>query len=157
MSDVAAPPLVPEQALADFVREQRWFGFKSSELAGTRMIDAAQLRDASPRLVDALVDVTLGPGTHETYQLVLGVTEGEPSGPPIDTSGDATVYEAVADPSFIRELFHLMRGGANLPTPDGALEFGALGPAHRRGAQLRLGATARARADELVGGRRTTS
>ena len=76
MSEVAAPPLVPEQALADFVRAQRWFGFKSSELAGTRMIDAAQLRDASPRVVDALVEVTLGPGTHETYQLVLGRHRG---------------------------------------------------------------------------------
>ena len=126
MSDVAAPALVAEQALAEFVRSQRWFGFKSNELAGTRLIDAAQLRDASPRIMDALVDVTLGPGTHETYQVVLGVTEGEPPGPEIDTSGGTTVYEAVADPCFIRELFHLMRGNATVATHEGALEFGAL-------------------------------
>ena len=56
--------LVPEEALVEFVRAQRWFGSKSSELSGARIADAAELRDGSPRLVHALVDARLGSGAH---------------------------------------------------------------------------------------------
>jgi trehalose synthase-fused probable maltokinase len=118
MSEVAIE-LVPEEALADFIRAQRWFGSKTSDLAAARIVDAAQLRDG---LVDALVEVRLGSGAHETYQLVLGLTEGDAPGPAIG----AGVYEAHADPAFVRELFHLMRAEASVATPEGTLEFGAL-------------------------------
>ena len=117
--------LVPEQALVDFVRVQRWFGSKSSELSGARIADAAELRDGSPRLVHALVDARLGSGAHETYQLVFGATGEEAHGPTIDASGGVVVYEALADPSFIRELFHLLRGNGSLGSGDGTLEFSA--------------------------------
>jgi trehalose synthase-fused probable maltokinase len=118
--------LVPEEALVEFVRAQRWFASKSSELIGTRIADAAQLRDESPRLLDALVDVRLGSGAHETYQLVLGATSGEVAGPPIGSFDGIAVYEALADPAFIRELFHLMRGSGSVVSGDGTLDFFAI-------------------------------
>jgi trehalose synthase-fused probable maltokinase len=120
--------LVPEEALVEFVRAQRWFGSKSSDLSGTRIADAAELREGSPRIVHALVDARLGSGTHETYQLIFGETGrdargGDAPGPTIDVSDGTVVYEALADPSFIRELFHLLRGSGSLGSGDGLLEF----------------------------------
>jgi trehalose synthase-fused probable maltokinase len=127
MSEVATGlELVPEEALVEFVRAQRWFASKSSELIGTRIADAAQLRDESPRLLDALVDVRLGSGAHETYQLVLGATADEALGPPIGSFDGIAVYEALADPAFIRELFHLMRGSGSVVSGDGTLDFFAI-------------------------------
>jgi trehalose synthase-fused probable maltokinase len=115
--------LVPEEALVEFVRAQRWFGSKSSDLSGTRIADAAELRDDSPRLVHTLVDARLGSGAHETYQVILGMSGGDAPGPTIDVSDGTVVYEALADPSFIRELFHLLRGSGSLGSGDGTLEF----------------------------------
>jgi maltokinase len=117
--------LVPEKALVEFVRAQRWFGSKSSDLSGTRIADAAEMRDRSPRLVHALVDARLGSGAHETYQLVFGETGGDAPGPTIGVADGTVVYEALADPSFIRELFHLLRGNGSLGSGDGVLEFSA--------------------------------
>ena len=58
-----ATAVVPEQPLVEFVRRQRWFGNKSGELAGTRDGRHRALRDTSPRVMEALVDVSLGTGT----------------------------------------------------------------------------------------------
>src|SRR5215831_14353575 len=115
--------LVHEEALVEFVRAQRWFGSKSSDLSGTRIADAAELREGSPRLVHTLVDARLGSGAHETYQVILGMTGGDAPGPTIDVTDGEVVYEALADPSFIRELFHLLRGSGSLGSGDGTLEF----------------------------------
>ena len=76
-----AADLVPEGALGEFVRSQRWFGSKSSDLTGVEVVDAIELRETGPHLVDALVDVRLGSGAHETYQVFLGTTDGTGPGP----------------------------------------------------------------------------
>jgi maltokinase len=115
--------LVTEEALRDFVGRQRWFGSKSSELAHVDITDAVELREAGPRLVDALLDVRLGTGAHETYQVFLGTTHGEAPGPSIASADGEDVYEALADPALIRELFHLMRGNGTLAAGDGTLDF----------------------------------
>jgi len=128
MSRVVTPCLGEEEALAEFVRAQRWFGSKSSELVGIQAVDPVVLRDAGPRLVDLIVEVHLGSGAHETYQLVLGATEGEPRGPAIDTSGGTTVYEAVADPDFIGLLFEEMAARGSIESAEGAVHFEALDP-----------------------------
>jgi predicted trehalose synthase len=122
MSDLATD-LVTEDALREFVRGQRWFGSKSSELAHVGVADAAELREAGPRLVDALLDVRLGTGAHETYQVFLGTNRGEAPGPSIASAEGEHVYEALADPAFVRELFHLMRGKSSLAAGDGTLDF----------------------------------
>jgi trehalose synthase-fused probable maltokinase len=109
--------------LCEFVRGQRWFGSKSSELAGVEIADAVELREAAPRLVDALLDVRLGSGAHETYQVFLGTTDEEAAGPTIGSTEEHTVYEALADPVLVRELFHLMRQNGSLASGDGTLEF----------------------------------
>jgi trehalose synthase-fused probable maltokinase len=129
MSELASrPELLPEGELLSFMREQRWFGAKSSEVAGVRVVDHGDLRSEPPVLVDAIVEVRYGSGTHDYYQLIVGLREdGEPAGAEI-ASGDGWVtYEAFADPVFARELLHLLGSGAMLPTGEGTNEFCGMG------------------------------
>jgi maltokinase len=119
----AASELVSEEALREFVGSQRWFGSKSSELVHVGIADAVELRESAPRLVDALLDVRLGTGTHETYQVFLGRTRGEVPGPSIVSAEGGDVYEALADPMLVRELFHLLVANGSLPAGEGTFDF----------------------------------
>jgi trehalose synthase-fused probable maltokinase len=116
------PELVPEQALLEFVRGQRWFGAKSAELTAARILDTAAVRENAPCLLETLVELRYGGGMHDVYQLVLGFTEGVAPDPAID----GVTYEAVADPFFIRELFHQLRANASLPATEGSFDFHAV-------------------------------
>jgi trehalose synthase-fused probable maltokinase len=128
MSELASrSDLLPEDELLSFVRAQRWFGAKSSEVAGLRVLDHAVLR-SEPALVDALVEVRYGSGTHDVYQLVVGIREGgEPTGAEIAFSEGRTSYEAFADPSLAHELLRLLGSGAMLPAGEGTIEFCSMG------------------------------
>jgi predicted trehalose synthase len=117
----ATTGLLPERPLVEFVRRQRWFGNKTAEVTGAEVVDTGTLRESSPRLLAALADVRYGDGNHDLYQLILGIADSRPDEP---ISGK--VYEAVADPSFIRELFHLLRGGASVSSAEGTFEYAAL-------------------------------
>jgi maltokinase len=117
--------------LLAFVREQRWFGAKSSEVAGLRIVDRAELRGEGQSLVDALLEIRYGSGAHDLYQLLVG--EGEPAGPAIG----GTSYEASADPAFARELIDLLSRGAMVEAGEGTIEFCAMSPGSRDGASVR--------------------
>jgi maltokinase len=128
MSEVASRLQLPEDALLSFIREQRWFGAKSSEVVGLRIADRAELRSEPPVLVDALAEVRYGSGTHDVYQLIVGLREdGDPGDSEIASADGWTSYEAFADPAFARELVHLLRSGSMLPAGEGTIEFCAMG------------------------------
>jgi maltokinase len=139
MSEVASTPeLLREDELLSFVRAQRWFGAKSSDVAGLRIADTAVLRSEPHRLLDVLVEVRYGSGTHDLYQLVVGSRgAGDGDGPEIASGDGWRSYEAFADPAFARELLHLLRSGATLPTSDGAIEFCAMGTLPQDSSALR--------------------
>jgi maltokinase len=73
------------------------------------VVDRALLRESGPRLELQLIEIRFDTGTHETYQLV--------------TDGD---FDALGDPRQVRELVHMMRGGAKVPADEGIVEFGSL-------------------------------
>ena len=98
-----------EQHLIEFVTSQRWFGSKTRDVAHSAVVDEAQLR-VDPRLDLLLVEIRFDTGTHETYQLLA------------DDGG----LDAVADPRQMRELVHMIRGGAKLPAVEGVVEFAAV-------------------------------
>ena len=132
----ATAEIVPEQPLVEFVRRQRWFGNKAAEVTGARVVDTGVLRESSPRLLEALAEVRYGDGNHDLYQLILGSGGNRPD----DAIADG-VYEAVADPSFVRELFHLLRGAASVSSLEGTFEYASLRelPADGFGAVRSLG------------------
>ena len=111
--------------LHDWVVSQRWFGSKAREVAHIGVIEAIPLRAEPPELVLALVEARFGEGTHEIYQVPVGL---RPSGEGWDhrvicETGEWTVYDALADPAAGRELLHRMRSGSVETVEEGTLRF----------------------------------
>src|SRR6476469_8526896 len=101
---------VDEQTLIDFITGQRWFGSK------TRHVTHASLIDREVQIVETRFDT----GTHETYQLLA---DGG--------------LDALGDPRQVRELVHMIRGGAKLPAGEGVVEFASVGGSAGLGSELR--------------------
>jgi maltokinase len=112
---------IDQQALHDWVVARRWFGSKAREVSQIEVAEAVPLRSEPPGLVLALVEARFGEGTHDTYQLPLGLRpaeEGWSDGVIAELDG-WTVYDALTDPAHGRELLHRMRGGDQVNTGDG--------------------------------------
>src|ERR671915_2109885 len=122
---MAELPQLDEAVLQEWIVAQRWFGSKAREVAHIDIVEAVSLRDEPPRLVLALIEARFGEGTHETYQVPLGLRpadEGWSERVILETDG-WTVYDALADPAGGRELLHRMRSGSELTTDQGMLRF----------------------------------
>jgi maltokinase len=111
--------------LQEWMVAQRWFGSKAREVANIDIAEQVTLRTDAPRLVLALVEARFGEGTHETYQVPLGL---RPAGEGwservIGEDEGWTVYDALADPACGRELLHRMRSGSEETVEEGTLRF----------------------------------
>src|SRR5919107_2923364 len=125
MPDLHDLSWLPERELQEWVVEQRWFASKSREVSHLNVVEAVPLRTESPQLVLALMEAVFPAGTHETYQVPLGL---RPAGEGWDervicTVDDWTVYDGLADPAFGRELLHRMRSDSEVTVEDGILGF----------------------------------
>jgi predicted trehalose synthase len=116
---------LPEERLHEWVLEQRWFASKAREVAHLGVLEAVTLRDEAPKLVLALVEARFQTGTHELYQVPLGLR-------PDDEEWDDrviaevegwTVYDALADGAHGRELLHRIRGSAEVAGEQGSIRF----------------------------------
>ena len=76
-------------------------------------------------LVLALIEAVFPQGTHETYQVPLGLRpDVEGWDERVICSADGwTVYDGLADPAFGRELLHRMRSDAEVTVEEGVLGF----------------------------------
>ncbi len=111
--------------LQEWLVAQRWFGSKAREVSHVDVVEAVELRSEAPRLVLALVEAVFASGTHETYQVPLGL---RPSSEAWDERvimehDGRTVYDGLADPALGRELLHRMRSDSEVTVPDGVLRF----------------------------------
>src|SRR5215208_1406385 len=96
-----------ERVLNDWVVAQRWFASKAREVSHIEIVDAASLSD---ELVLCLVEARFPVGTHETYQVPLGVAPAEDfSGEAIYEADGRVVYDALRDPETGRTLLEAMR------------------------------------------------
>ncbi|HEX6701044.1 MAG TPA: phosphotransferase [Gaiellaceae bacterium] len=116
---------IDEEGLVEYVTGRRWFGAKSREVVGARVLEATAARSDTPGLVLALVEIRFLPGTHEIYQVPFGL---RPQGEWRDdgTIGDVdgwTAYDAMEDPELARELVRLIGSGETLASDDALLEF----------------------------------
>jgi maltokinase len=113
------------QVFQDWIVTQRWFGSKAREVAHVEVSECVPLREETPQLALALVEARFREGTHETYQVPLGlrpVAEGWDE----RVIGEAegwTIYDALADPATGRELLHRMRSGSQETVEEGTLRF----------------------------------
>jgi maltokinase len=131
MADIAAATaagdlsFLDETALHDWVVGQRWFGSKAREVMHIDIAEVVPLRTEAPLLVLALIEARFGEGTHETYQLPLGLRpagEGWTERVILEVDG-WTVYDALADPAHSRELLGRMRSDEDVAVGDDALRF----------------------------------
>ncbi|MGH2967946.1 MAG: maltokinase N-terminal cap-like domain-containing protein [Solirubrobacteraceae bacterium] len=116
---------LPEQELQDWVVAQRWFASKSREVAHLNVVEAVPLRTEAPLLVLAMMEAVFSAGTHETYQVPLGLrpsAEGWDDRVIVQADG-WTVYDGLADPALGRELLHRMRSNSEVGVEDGTLGF----------------------------------
>jgi trehalose synthase-fused probable maltokinase len=116
---------IDEGAFQDWIVEQRWFGSKAREVTQIDVVEAIPLRAELPELMLALVEARFGEGTHETYQVPLGLRPAA-EGWDERVIGEAegwTIYDALADPATGRELLHRMRSGSQETVEEGTLRF----------------------------------
>jgi maltokinase len=116
---------LPEERLHEWVLEQRWFASKAREVALLNVLEAMPLRDGAPMLVLALVEARFHTGTHELYQVPLGLrpsAEGWDERVIAEVEG-WTIYDALGDPAQGRELLHRIRGSTDVAARDGVLRF----------------------------------
>ena len=99
------------------------------------MLEAFTLREDAPQLVLALIEARFPPGTHEVYQVPIGIRPASDGWADrvIAEAGGNTYYDALADPAHARELLHLMRAGADVQAGDGMLAFRWAGSAGEGG------------------------
>lgn len=124
--------------LSEYVAGQRWFGSKARPRLGAHVVDTAVLREREPSLVLALLAVRFPPGTHELYQLPLGLrrrADGWRDGSIGDAAG-FTVYDALADPALAHELMRLIRAGGSVAAGEGVVAFHRCERLSSRGAEI---------------------
>jgi maltokinase len=101
-----------EQALIEFVTQQRWYGAKSRTVSHSDVLDTVTIRQAEPQLCLALVEMRYDTGAHDIYQLLFS---GSPGGAPFDG--------LVEDAGIAREIVSAMRTGLTLQGTEGVAEF----------------------------------
>ena len=118
--------VLDEGTFQEWIVAQRWFGSKAREVAHIDVAECIPLREEVPQLALALVEARFGEGTHETYQVPLGLRPAD-EGWGERVIGEAegwTIYDALADPAAGRELLHRMRSGGIETVEEGTLRFG---------------------------------
>ena len=106
---------IDETKLHDWVVEQRWFGSKSREVAHANVLDAILISESDPLLSLLLVEARFATGTHDVYQVPIGLRpaeEGWDDGVICEIDG-FTVYDALRDPAYGEKLIELIRADAD--------------------------------------------
>jgi trehalose synthase-fused probable maltokinase len=102
---------VDEQALIDYVTQQRWYGSKSRAVTRAQLLDSVVLRTTEPQFALAIIELVYETGVHDTYQLLYALIDGE-----IELDG-------LDEPQLARELVSAMRSGLTLHGAEGIVEF----------------------------------
>ena len=116
---------LPGDALAEWVTARRWFGSKSREVSELLLLDVVVLRAADPLVAIVIVEARFGSGTHELYQVPIGVRavkDGWEEGV-IHHTAAYVVYDALADPAGSAVLAGQLAGTAVIQRPAGCLRF----------------------------------
>jgi trehalose synthase-fused probable maltokinase len=114
-----------EEALREWIEGQRWYASKSRAVTGVELVETVVLRDEPPVVFLALLQTRFATGTHELYQLPLGVRSADEdwSEDVIAASDEWTIYDALADPLNGRELLARIEEGAAIETEEGRFSF----------------------------------
>jgi len=98
------------EALGAWVEQQRWYASKSRHVTGVELCESLALSD-DPVLVLALLQTRFSTGTHELYQLPLGVT------------GEGEIGDALPVPENAREIVRRIAAAETIETEGGRFTF----------------------------------
>jgi maltokinase len=118
--DLAA---LDEAALTEWLLDRRWFGSKARDVAQLNVLDVVSIHEGPPALAAALVEARFPGGTHDVYQLVLGMRPEGFDEAVVAQVGGITVYDAFADPDACDLLGGLLREGAEIHGEHARVEF----------------------------------
>ena len=77
--------ILDAETFQQWIVEQRWFGSKARDVAHIEISECVPLREEPPMLALALVEARFGEGTHETYQVPIGL---RPADGGLERAGD---------------------------------------------------------------------
>ena len=121
------PELLRESELLEFVRGSAGSAPSRSTSPACGSSTRRRCGAEPPALVDTLVEVRYPAGTHDLYQMIVGVREeGASEGDEIAAADGLTSYDAFADLAFARELMNRLRDGTTAPAGDGTIEFSGM-------------------------------
>src|SRR4051795_7106946 len=126
-------------ALQEWVVAQRWFGSKGRAVSSLEILPAVPLRKDEPLLVLALIAARFPAGTHDLYQLPIGIRhsdEGWDKGV-ICRAANWTVYDGLTDPELARELLQRMRDQSVARAGGSTLTFRWMEGPELNGAEVR--------------------
>jgi maltokinase len=112
-----------EAALTEWLLGRRWFGSKARDVAQLNMLDVVAIPGGPPALASALVEARFPGGTHDVYQLLLGLRPGGFDEAVVAEVGGVTVYDAFADPEACDRVGRLLRDGAEIHGERARIEF----------------------------------
>jgi trehalose synthase-fused probable maltokinase len=127
MSDVRELVLaLPEDELREYVLAQRWYGSKSEEVASVRAVDAFPLSTAAeePQLVVAVVEVRFAAGTHDLYNVPLGLRRGKEG---FASTDGWSAFDALEDEELVQRFVELLREQATVEHAGGTVQFFTVG------------------------------
>jgi trehalose synthase-fused probable maltokinase len=123
--------LLDGEPLREWLQQQRWYASKTRAVNAIELAESVTLH-ADPALVLALAQARFATGTHELYQLPLGVRRadgaGSPSTPILEADG-WTVFDALQEPHLALELLRRIDACEDLDTADGRFSFRRVGDA----------------------------
>jgi maltokinase len=113
------------EALSTWVEDQRWYASKSRAVAGVELVETVVLRDQPPLLFLALLQTRFATGTHELYQLPVGVRPADEgwSEHVMAETDEWTFYDALMDPLLCRQLLASVEREDAIETEEGRFTF----------------------------------
>jgi maltokinase len=113
------------EAIGSWVEGQRWYASKSRHVTAIELMESIVLSDEPPLLVLGLLQARFSTGTHELYQLPLGVAGAADvrSEDAILATRSWAVYDALADPVHGRELLRRIDAQQAIDTEEGQFSF----------------------------------
>ena len=117
---------LPDDELREYLLAQRWYGSKSEEVASVRAVDAFPLRPGGeePLLAVAVVEVRFAAGTHDLYNVPLGLRRGDGGLASVD---GWSAFDALEDEELVRGLVELLREQASVEHEGGMVQFCTIG------------------------------
>ena len=102
--------LLSEETLRAWLPEQRWFASKTRDVAEVTLVDVLALADDPPTAI-GLIEARFHAGTHELYQLLLGVERGR------------LAFDALTSQPHAAAVAGLLGANAVCPSTAGTVEF----------------------------------